>query len=926
MAHSESAQGHSSRDCQRTSSVHSLAKRAMQPRQGDQQTTLQQQQTQRQPQQSYHQQVQPLLQQQHTSSLPAQEIDSMHTTSARVTTVVTMTPTSATAFGGRYAAGTAIEQDEVEVQTLPSPGWKRSRVQQTASRDNMTQVTGTRSVARASKKSQRNNHNSSSSSTSSSRRSSYGNGSRAVRPSIPQAGYARLSYHDDEHTGAKRENASDEERGNGRDTEASADSSRSTRPAVTQESTSGAGNQRGSRSQTLPLYHHCNQHHIHRHICNATNTISSPTTASTRNVHQTHSRNYSSPSLLDSFTSPEPMLSPIQSYFGSDPSLPASSFSLPRHDQYPRLTVDPSASMDGYHGFATHPWSEQSTTPSSALSHRWTRRLSQSDIFPLPSGLSSNNRTRMNGNTARVDSRHRHSSIGLSRPFAPAAMDRPWDTASSASNVETTQGSETDLDQEHESIMGDELMQESNDDEETAMGESFGGNESNHDHHYDYNRSLRTLDDDDDVDEEESRPSQTRAAHEIMERDAGERMEDADSSLDADMDESEEDRDSSQSDHAEFLNRFYTPPSPASSTSPSHFTGRNNSNEALARRLQDEEYSAMMGERGADDDYDALMSVYRLRSLSLRSLRLLSSLRRSNVNRVSRRVDETPLLPSVDDFLPPVVVRDPIHRTVEGYNTRVRASWLTGARPSLTDGHSQATDSSQQTRSESGLYFRVRERERERLANGLSGVRSNLTDRHMQATDSSQQTHSGTRNRSGSSPVLSSLEARLEESLQGINALNRTLQRMSNNMWGNPADYLNDDQVDNSYEGLLRLSERIGDAKPKGVSASVLKALDHHVVSWKQMRARNTTLSMPPKSTLAVKGAGDFMSDSTLSPFRGRSMLSSSSSSSSSSSPLTPYLPEPLSGSSPSTRHEARSRGLMVTFDNPLVDETWDEK
>ncbi|KAG0020395.1 hypothetical protein BGZ82_011626 [Podila clonocystis] len=71
------------------------------------------------------------------------------------------------------------------------------------------------------------------------------------------------------------------------------------------------------------------------------------------------------------------MLSPIQSYFGSDPNSIASAFSLPRHDHYPRLSDDPQSTAgpaDGYHGYATYPWSEQSTTPSRALSHRWTRR------------------------------------------------------------------------------------------------------------------------------------------------------------------------------------------------------------------------------------------------------------------------------------------------------------------------------------------------------------------------------------------------------------------------------------------------------------------------------------------------------------------------------------------------------------------------
>ncbi|GAA6043093.1 hypothetical protein JCM8097_008420 [Rhodosporidiobolus ruineniae] len=48
--------------------------------------------------------------------------------------------------------------------------------------------------------------------------------------------------------------------------------------------------------------------------------------------------------------------------------------------------------------------------------------------------------------------------------------------------------------------------------------------------------------------------------------------------------------------------------------------------------------------------------------------------------------------------------------------------------------------------------------------------------------------------------------------------------------WGgaigaDPRDYLDDSQFDDSYEALLRLSERLGDVKPKGVSSAKLDAL-----------------------------------------------------------------------------------------------------
>ncbi|KAK3830750.1 MAG: hypothetical protein JOS17DRAFT_745428 [Linnemannia elongata] len=147
------------------------------------------------------------------------------------------------------------------------------------------------------------------------------------------------------------------------------------RPAVTHLDTFGA---------TRGRYLH--QYHPHHPLAKAAAGGSSGINGG----RHTHTRNFSSPSLLDSFMSPEPMLSPIQSYF-SDPNSPVSSYTLPRHDHYARLSIDPYSTedptgaaislMDGYHGFATHPWSEQSTTPSRALSHRWTRRSSHPETY-----------------------------------------------------------------------------------------------------------------------------------------------------------------------------------------------------------------------------------------------------------------------------------------------------------------------------------------------------------------------------------------------------------------------------------------------------------------------------------------------------------------------------------------------------------------
>lgn len=46
-----------------------------------------------------------------------------------------------------------------------------------------------------------------------------------------------------------------------------------------------------------------------------------------------------------------------------------------------------------------------------------------------------------------------------------------------------------------------------------------------------------------------------------------------------------------------------------------------------------------------------------------------------------------------------------------------------------------------------------------------------------------------------------------------------------NGIAANPDNYLDEDEFDSSYEGLLRLCERIGDAKPKGVPEDVIKTL-----------------------------------------------------------------------------------------------------
>ncbi|KAF8937509.1 hypothetical protein BGZ47_009034 [Haplosporangium gracile] len=153
----------------------------------------------------------------------------------------------------------------------------------------------------------------------------------------------------------------------------------------------------------------------------------------------THTRNFSSPSLLDSFMSPEPMLSPIQSYF-SDPNSPVSSYSLPRHDHYPRLSIDPYSAedptgasislMDGYHGFATHPWSEQSTTPSRALSHRWTRRSSHPETY-----LHADAAAEAIGDSAATDGDKSASAAAASTATATAAAQAAAAAAAAAASM-----------------------------------------------------------------------------------------------------------------------------------------------------------------------------------------------------------------------------------------------------------------------------------------------------------------------------------------------------------------------------------------------------------------------------------------------------------------------------------------------------------
>ncbi|KAF9107540.1 hypothetical protein BGX29_006064 [Mortierella sp. GBA35] len=313
----------------------------------------------------------------------------MTTSASAVSTPTTRAATSprstlsSPTFSSPTTGSVVSEQDEIIVRGLPSPGWKRLRTQSKRLSTSSTTRSGSRRSETASPIS---------SDPESDTLSGPESDSHTLSDSrVPEIAFVDMS--NDEGSGAEYDAASERGFGEERDSrEVLVDSPVSyttattttttkttptaTRPAVTQLDTFGA-----TRGRYL--------HHYHPHHPLAKTTSPTKAAPGGRVGHHTHTRNFSSPSLLDSFMSPEPILSPIQSYFGSDPNSPVSSFSLPRHDHYPRLTIDPymdpngaSMLMDGYHGFATHPWSEQSTTPSRALSHRWTRRSSHPETLP----------------------------------------------------------------------------------------------------------------------------------------------------------------------------------------------------------------------------------------------------------------------------------------------------------------------------------------------------------------------------------------------------------------------------------------------------------------------------------------------------------------------------------------------------------------
>ncbi|KAG0054415.1 hypothetical protein BGZ83_011315 [Gryganskiella cystojenkinii] len=681
-----------------------------------------------------------------------------------------------------------------------------------------------------------------------------------------------------------------------------------------------------------------------------------------------HTRNFSSPSLLDSFTSPEAMLSPIQSYFGSDPNSPASSFSLPRHEQYLEAP-GPTASMDGYHGFATHPWSEQSTTPSRALSHRWTRRLSHPDS--LPSRNRPDERMVSDSGSTFV-----HPASMFAGPSLVAAMmNAPsWQehgVAPDAQLQSPTTFSDDNYHAQAESSTAEEAQDSEND---RVMEDAF---ESAYGEHYDYNHNLRNSDDDEDgIDDEECYPygfqaaslelpseddchtesiyeeteteeDETQGFTEAIDEDDPNPTHPTDDMLDALEDEEQDDpysmslSDGGQDETEEesdmthilgFRGRRQNGnvhsiavvrhelaqdhDTTQSSSSPAmppvdiqlpsqHHQDREGaeSDESLARRLQEEEFSALMGERPI--------------SLNRSHYPPRHSHPAMNADRLSRHGQEA-MTPS--DFREGSIALEDYHAGV------MRPSEYRSALMRLSDYRERSTIPSRSTISSSrGRYRFVSEgplgERRQYLARNLSpsprwnnrdGMRPGVIsggsgngsssssnglalrpfmgssgsrtvtnpDPYVTPTTNSLSSfgnnnssrHPRTTVRRSRSPPSRSMSSSLAaEGLylrQEIRTLTRALEHetrmlarynrrshgMMGTMWGNPEDYLNDDQVDDSYEGLLRLGEQIGDVKPKGIPMHTLRKMDKHVFTWTSKRQQG--MQRPRSQCASGKNTG----------------------------------------------------------------------
>ncbi|KAG0249810.1 hypothetical protein BG011_008922 [Mortierella polycephala] len=646
-------------------------------------------------------------------------------------------------------------------------------------------------------------------------------------------------------------------------------------------------------SRRFPYYH--THHHLYQSQNNNNNNNNNNNSSSSSSNNaatasgRTHIRNYSSPSLLDSFTSSDPMLSPIQSYFGSDPNSPASSFSLPRHDQYPRLSIDldsvgDAGTMDGYHGFATHPWSEQSTTPARALSHRWTRRLSQPDTYPSQSNSNDHDYRRSSSSGLR------RSSIGLSQPFAPAIMDQQWseNTSVAVSHMDTSAVPPDDIyDVDDDLIASEDPSQESTDEvdmedsyddfgayhhqpDDLASSDDAGHLDDVRPYAYRYttsNRPIRLRDprpvdceDDEDMDhvmyevEQESNLQRFTDLVNGLNQAHGSMGDGNEMAQSQDMDpirgtgavrSTEYTFDQTSSSQSVLASSYREDPR-ARSVHERANVRIPESDEDLARRLQDEEYAALMGER----DNSASASTALLSGSLLRSSASMFAPTSSSRHRSLRAIPR-----------------------LAAYSARDRHQFST-TRPRTAESrspHMRPLNAFPSPRFGELAPHRTATRESRPLER-LPGARAAFIQAHS-ANSSVQDRPSPRSTPRSPSPTQSSNIVDLGEDFlrytRTLQHLTRLIQeqqiysRNSEHMWGNPADYLDDDQVDDSYEGLLRLSERIGDAVPRGVSAHTLQKLDEHIVSWKQLKCTNATNSNTLPSTLRHAENGSSVSVST---------------------------------------------------------------
>lgn len=231
----------------------------------------------------------------------------------------------------------------------------------------------------------------------------------------------------------------------------------------------------------------------------------------------------------------------------------------------------------------------------------------------------------------------RSSNTALPRTFAPASIDQPWSEGASTVPIDREFSTATDdiYDVDHDLVSGEDATQDSAD--EGTMDDSYGDFESTYDHNYDHNHNLRHWDEDDEIHDDETYPygyqvPSVDAQADVDMNDGEDEDLDSDEHLDEiigssrqdpsrsgllirtemdDMTEEESEMvhilgfDRQQQDTP--MSMLYghttttTPSSPDSSSSQQAISDDTNrsvvSDEALARRLQEEEFARLMGER-----------------------------------------------------------------------------------------------------------------------------------------------------------------------------------------------------------------------------------------------------------------------------------------------------------------------------------------